>query len=252
MRTILLPLVAISRVAIAQSVGSFFVGGSMTTARSYHTATVLSDGTVLIAGGYNASGSLSSAEVYDPVVGSLTGTGPMIDAPSPNTATLLADGRVLLVGTQAQLYDPSTRTFAATGYGAAVHGCAATLLGSGKVLFTDDPPPYGSSATAELYNPDTGSFVPTGPYASIDIAQLDHMIAPNWGGWDCRRATLLADGGCCLLAESPRKSTIREQTHSALQALWLNTLTVFRARCHRGRTHPGRPYSSMYGAVQRG
>jgi hypothetical protein len=198
MRTIVLSVVAISGVATAQSVGSFTVGGSMTTARSYHTATLLSDGTVLIAGGYNASGSLSSAEVYDPVVDTLTGTGPMIDAPSPNTATLLADGRVLLVGTRAQLYDPSTRTFAATGDGAVVHGCAATLLDSGKVLFTDDPPPYGSSVTAELYDPDTGSFLPTGPYASIDIAQLDHMIAPNWGGWDCRRASLLTDGRVLL------------------------------------------------------
>jgi hypothetical protein len=193
MKTTLLSFVAIAGIAIAQSAGAFTAGSNMTTARSQHTATMLADSTVLIAGGYNSSGPVSNAEVYDSVTDAFTPTGAMLND-SVNTATLLADGRVLLVGTHAQLYDPSTRTFTATGIGTAIHGCAGTLLGNGKVLFTDDPPPYGPSANAELYDPDTGAFVPTGPYASIDIARLDHGIAPSYGGWDCRRAILLADG----------------------------------------------------------
>jgi hypothetical protein len=67
-------------------------------------------------------------------------------------------------------------------------------LNNGKVLLTDDPPPFLPSATAELYDPETGSFVPTGPYASIEIAQMDHATDPGYGGWDFRRATLLANG----------------------------------------------------------
>ncbi len=179
--------------AIAQPAGTFTAAAKMTTARSQHTATLLANGTVLIAGGYNRSGSVSNAEVYDPVADTFTPLDGLL-SDSPNTATLLADGRVLLVGTQSQLYDPSTYTFTPTGNGPAAHGCAATLLGNGRVLFTDDPLPYGRYATAELYDPDTGAFVTTGRYASVDIARFDREIAPSWGGWDCRRATLLGDG----------------------------------------------------------
>ena len=165
-------------------------GPDMNYARSGHTATLLADGTVLIAGGN--SGLVLNAETYDPSTGDLTPTGPMLNDYA--TATLLSDGRVLLVGAIAQLYNPSTRTFAVAGYGATDYGCAATLLNNGKVLFTGDPPPYGPSATAELYDPETGNFAPTGQYSSIEIAQIDHATFPSLGGWDCRRATLLANG----------------------------------------------------------
>ena len=186
---------AMCQVTLAQSGGVFVAADSMTTPRVGHTATLLENGDVLIAGGYNASGS-SNAEIYDAATGRFTAIGPMINAFSRNIAPLLADGRVLLVGSYGQgvLYDPSTRTLTVTANGQTAHACAATLLGNGKVLFTDDPPPYGPSATAEVYDPDTGGFSPTGPYASTELARLDHAVAPGLGGWDCRRATLLADG----------------------------------------------------------
>ncbi len=185
-------LFAAGAAALAQSSGAISAGPSMATARSLHTATLLTDGTVLIAGGSSGDAiPVLNAEVYEPSTGTFTTTGPMI-ADSAGKATLLADGRVLLVGAQAQLYDPSTRTFAITGNSITTLGCAATLLGNGKVLFTDDPPPWG--VPGELYNPATGTFELTGPYASAGIAQMNSAYFPAVGGWDCRRSTRLADG----------------------------------------------------------
>lgn len=184
-------LTVLSSPAFAQA--GFTPGTDMNYARSFHTATLLADGTVLIAGGYNNTDPVYTPETYDPSTGAFTPTGPMLND-YPSSATLLPDGRALLAGGTAQLYDPSTRTFATTGNGATPNGCAATLLNNGKVLFTGDPPPYGVSATAQLYDPETGSFTPTGPYASLEIAQTDHANIPGYGGWDCRRATLLPNG----------------------------------------------------------
>jgi Kelch motif/Galactose oxidase, central domain len=138
---------------------------SMSEARTGHTATLLANGKVLVAGGYNGSGGQASAQLYDPASGTWTATGQMTRARTDHTATLLRDGRVLVVGGDngisiqysAELYDPVSGTWRATGnlIHRAVHGHTASLLRDGKVL-------VAGAGSADVYDPGSGTWTATG------------------------------------------------------------------------------------------
>jgi hypothetical protein len=145
------------------SSGTFTATGNMSVKRVFHTATLLSNGKVLITGGHDAS-----AELYDPTSGTFAVTGSMSVGRSSHTATLLASGKVLITGgssstgelATAELYDPTAGTFASTGsMSAARTSHTATLLVNGKVLIAGGSSSAGAPlATTELYDPGTGSF----------------------------------------------------------------------------------------------
>ena len=152
--------------------GTFSATGPMTTARGWHAATLLPNSKVLVAGDG------ASAELYDPATGTFTATGSMITTRYVHTSTLLPNGNVLVAGgynnggtilASAELYDPATGTFTATGSmttGRLTH--TATLLPNDKVLvaggvnFDFDVEVTTYLASAELYDPTTGTFTATG------------------------------------------------------------------------------------------
>src|SRR5262245_261677 len=116
----------------------FVPTGRMTRSRILHSATLLQDGRVLIAGG----DSTASAEIYDPDSGTFAETGAMASVRYSHSAVLLRDGRVLMVGcrpsacpSNAELYNPGTGQFTATGSMSDAQTVgAAVLLRNGKVL----------------------------------------------------------------------------------------------------------------------
>ena len=143
--------------------------GSMISPRSDHTATPLPDGKVLVAGGYNAGGSiLATAEVYDPASGTWSTTGSMASPRARHRATPLPDGKVLVsLGygaglTTAEVYDPASGTWSTTDSIASRVLHTATRLLDGKVLVSGG---LGHS-TAEVYDPASGTWSTTGPMVS--------------------------------------------------------------------------------------
>jgi N-acetylneuraminic acid mutarotase len=156
--------------------GQWTATGDMTTQRFYHTATLLDDGKVLVAGTEHAPDSiLASSELFDPAKGKWTATGNLITARTQQMAALLRDGRVLIAGgfgpvsptahgelTSAELYNPRSGKWTATGKMAGARGSDPLIvLADGRVLKTGADE-AADPAACELYDPSTGTWSPTG------------------------------------------------------------------------------------------
>ncbi|HEV2837241.1 MAG TPA: kelch repeat-containing protein [Pyrinomonadaceae bacterium] len=142
----------------------------MTERRAAHTATLLPDGRVLIAGGFTGGNTFTSAELFDPAAEVFKAAGNMSVARAGHTATLLSNGKVLIAGgyngnylASAELYDPATNRFTPAGaMSAARSGHMATLLQNGKVLLAGGVGVgWTFLASAEVYDPATNTFTPT-------------------------------------------------------------------------------------------
>lgn len=179
--------------------GAFIPTGPMLVGRNFATTTVLDNGKVLVAGGFNdAAGSLREAELYDPALGAFRPTlGLMTAGRELFTATKLPNGKVLLTGglnansnstiRSAELYDPVTETFTAIGtmqspFGRFGHD-AVLLGGLNKVLIVGGKEHRSGSDwramdNGEVYDIATGSFTLT--------KSMANRREPSHRGLDCR------------------------------------------------------------------
>jgi hypothetical protein len=174
--------------------------GGMLAARYGHSATLLRDGRVLVAGGKGSdSRPLTSAELYDPPTGTWTSTGSMVAPLASAQATRLDDGRVLVVGIKrerpgaitAELYDPRSGSWSQAGDMTTLRqNYTMTRLADGRVLVTGglDPSSGGSLATAETFDPDTGTWSATG---SMGTPRCGHTAT------QLRDGRVLAAGDLC-------------------------------------------------------
>jgi N-acetylneuraminic acid mutarotase len=167
--------------------GTWTQTGSLGQAREQHTATLLPNGKVLVAGGEAPGGaSLASAELYDPATGTWSPTGSMNQARNAYAAAQLTDGKVLAAGgtdgtnalASAEIYDPATGTWSLTGSLQQARDFHTATLVNGRVLVaggTDGNDLFFS----ELFDPASGTWTQTG---SLEQAREQHT------------ATLLPDG----------------------------------------------------------
>jgi hypothetical protein len=193
------------------STGLFSLTASLNDHRFWHSATLLPSGNVLIVGGNQTSPtatiSLASAEIYSlgslsfSFTGSLTtGRGYLFGSGS----SLLGNGKVLVVGGTtpvvvgtaevAELFDPATGTFSATGRMTRHNAGTATLLSDGRVLVAGgnngarDIRDHQTTGRAHLYDPASGLFKSLA--ASMNEARQQHT------------ATLLLDGRVLVVGGS--------------------------------------------------
>lgn len=143
--------------------------GSLRTARSAHTATLLKDGKVLVTGGFSPSGELDSAEIYDPAAGRWEETKALSGPRTFHAAALLPDGTVLVSGGQvgnsgsvlsstlptAALFDTAAGTWArVTDLGTPRTAHSATVLADGRLIVTGGLNPAGAIANTEVFSPE--------------------------------------------------------------------------------------------------
>ena len=190
--------------------------------RSGHTATLLGNGRVLVAGGVTGSLTIPSAEILDPVSHAFTSLGNMISPRNQHTDTLLPDGTVLLVGgsnnsvflNSAEIFNPATNAFSAVGnFSLARKSHTATLLLDGEVLIaggkTGDE---GDTTSAQIYSPSTMSFRTTHP---MNTKRSLHTATPS------ERRNGLAGRGTSWRNSTPR-CEIFDPTTEALDKHRLN------------------------------
>ncbi len=153
----------------------FTAGPDMLEPRQGHSATVLPDGRILIAGGWPREGTapLSSAEVYEPETGRFEPTGSLSMGRGGATAIPLADGRVLVAGGQiaggestatAEVFDPRRNAFTPVAPMPEPRDAAVSIaLPDGRVLVAGGQDSRGAAlSTALLYDPEADTWLPTG------------------------------------------------------------------------------------------
>jgi hypothetical protein len=233
--------------SVTSTIGAWSHTGSMGSARAEHTATLLPNGKVLVAGGVadgNEAVALASAELYDPSTGSWTATGSMVTPRARHTATLLKNGKVLVAGgycpgttkgcpsvldpdgaiATAELYDPATGKWTATGSMKTTRfRHTASLLADGKVLVAgaEHGMPDAILAAAEVYDPGTGKWTPTTDMITARTQQFAVLL---------KDGTVLMVGGIGPVSATAHDVLASAELYDAHSGTWKATGSLNTAR----------------------
>lgn len=153
---------------------------SMATARSQHGTALLSDGSVLVVGGVNRLGFVSTAERFDPSTGTWSARAAPGSFGNVTTTISLPDGRVYVVGDggTCRVYDDRMNAWSNAPCPRGSLGVSMVVLRDKRVLIAG-----GNSADADLYDPATNTLSPAGTMA----------VARRFAG-----SAMLADGRVLL------------------------------------------------------
>jgi hypothetical protein len=221
----------IDNVAVTMGGPLWKLTGSLNTPRDEGTAaTLLPDGTVLIAGGFDFY-TLASAEIYNPTNGTWTLTGPLQYAHGYYTTTLLANGKVLAAGGVlssypigvSELYDPATKTWAGTNsMNDPRFSHTATSLTNGKVLVAGGGGNgNGKLSSAELYDPANNQWSYTG---TMTTNRMFHT------------ATLLNNGKVLVVGGQNNDALNNAELYDPTNGTWTATSPLNYARAYHTAT----------------
>jgi N-acetylneuraminic acid mutarotase len=252
--------------------GSWTLTGAMNDGRYGHTATLLDDGRVLVAGGSGGNGILASAELYDPATGLWTHTGPMLEARVSHTASLLPNGKVLVAGfffggsegahslATAELFDPETGSWTAAASMNEARGLhTATLLRDGSVMVAGGT---AGSPFGDVYDPTRNAWTPTSPmvvgaaYTATllpddtvlvtgDPVQLYDPASNIWTTtgpmihvWNEHTATLLDDGTVLVIGgyDTNGDGAAEGQLYDPSSGSWVATAAMIDGRVYHSAT----------------
>jgi Galactose oxidase, central domain/Kelch motif len=224
------------------TIGTWTLAAPLIEPRCSHSMTPLPGGKVLVAGGFrsispegNGAG-LDSAELYDPATGLWTPTGRMVSPRFWHAAELLDDGRVLVAGgfvrwvgeelgifgvalSSAELYDPATGEWTATGAMRSARYGPGVLLPNGKVLVVgsragDSYASLTIGGESELYDPASGTWEASGPMVRARAAP-GMVLLPS--------GLVLAAGGSGL---PPGTLTATAELYDPTSRTWRSTASL--------------------------
>ncbi len=177
-------------------VGTWTPTGSLSGPRALHTAALLNDGTVLVAGGFSSTDVLASVEMYDPKTENWSVVASMGTSRFLHSTTRLHGPGLLVAGgydsngvalATAELFDPVSGTWSPAGSMAGARGAhTATRLQNGNVLVAGGidvpfPLPFGfpALASAEVYDVQADVWIPTG---TMSTPRFNHSATALHGG----------------------------------------------------------------------